>query len=137
MLASGDLEKRVWPKKTVIEQTIYEKFFDHNDKKLFLKFHRAESVAEQLSLCEQFNDPRGKEFAHRILLQENPANLPPEIIAFNQALIKERWESDGPWPSVAVYLNEAEELKQERTSEADQQILITISNYLQNNIERI
>ena len=137
LVASSDLQKRVWPKKTVIEQTIYEKFFDYNDKKLFLKFHRAESVAEKLSLCEQFNDPRGKEFGHRILLQENPGNLPAGIIAFNQALIKERWGSEGPWPSVGVYLNEAEELKQERTSEADQQILIAIKNYLQNNIRRI
>ena len=132
LVASTDLEQKQWPKKEVIEQTIYEKFFSNADKNLFQKFHKAESLEEKLSLCTRFNDSRAKEFAHRILFQEDVINLPKEIITFNKSLIKERWTSAGPWPCVETYLNEAEELKQERTSAADQLVICAVEDYLSN-----
>jgi exonuclease I len=132
LVASTDLEHKQWPKKEVIEQTIYEKFFSNADRNLFQKFHAAESLDEKLSLCTRFNDSRAKEFAHRILFQEDVSNLPKEIITFNKSLIKERWTSSGPWPCVETYLNEAEELKQERSSAADQLIICAVEDYLNN-----
>ena len=132
LVASTDLEQKEWPKKEIIEQTIYEKFFSNADKSLFKAFHAAESLEEKLSLCAAFNDSRAKEFAHRILFQEGKSNLPKEIVTFNESLIKERWTAEGPWPCVETYLNEAEELKQERTSAADQHIIESVKNYLYN-----
>ena len=51
LVASTDLEQKEWPKKEIIEQTIYEKFFSNADKSLFKAFHAAESLEEKLSLC--------------------------------------------------------------------------------------
>jgi exonuclease I len=132
LAASTDLEQKQWPKKEVVEQTIYEKFFSNADRNLFQKFHAAESLEEKLSLCSRFNDSRAKEFAHRILFQEGESNLPKEIIAFNESLIKERWTAEGPWPCVETYLNEAEKLKQESSSASDQHIINSVENYLNN-----
>ena len=132
LVASTDLEQKEWPKKEIIEQTIYEKFFSNTDKSLFKSFHAAKSLEEKLSLCAEFNDLRAKEFAHRILFQECESNLPKEIITFNESLIKERWTTEGPWPCVETYLYEAEELQQERTSQADQHIIESVKNFLNN-----
>ncbi|MDB9934638.1 hypothetical protein OAD53_02905 [Gammaproteobacteria bacterium] len=137
LVASTDLEQKEWPKKAVIDQTIYEKFFGNGDRNLFQKFHNARSLEEKLSLCDRFNDPRAKAFGHRILFQESKTNLPAEIISSSKALIKERWTSEGPWPSVETYLSEAEELKHERTSPADQQIIVAVESYLKHNIQGV
>ena len=137
LVASTDLEQKEWPKKAVIDQTIYEKFFGNSDRNLFQKFHKAQSLEEKLSLCDRFNDPRAKAFGHRILFQESKTNLPAEIISSSKDLIKERWASEGPWPSVETYLNEAEELKHERTSPADQQIIVAVESYLKHNIQGV
>ena len=137
LVASTDLEQKEWPKKAVIDQTIYEKFFGNGDRNLFQKFHKAQSLEEKLSLCDRFNDPRAKAFGHRILFQESKTNLPAEIISSSKALIKERWASEGPWPSVETYLSEAEELKHERTSAADQQIIVAVESYLKHNIQGV
>ena len=83
-----------------------------------------------ISLCDSFLDPRAKEFAYRILFQEDASNLPKEVIVSNQLLMKERWTSEGPWPCAETYLNEAKKLKQERTSKADQQIIEAVESYL-------
>ena len=137
LVASADLEQKEWPKKAVIDQTIYEKFFSNGDRNLFQKFHKAQSLEEKLSLCDRFNDSRAKAFGHRILFQESKTNLPAEIISSSKALIKERWASEGPWPSVETYLSEAEELKHERTSAADQQIIVAVESYLKHNIQGV
>jgi exonuclease I len=137
LVASTDLEQKEWPKKAVIDQTIYEKFFGNGDRNLFQKFHKAQSLEEKLSLCDRFNDPRAKAFGHRILFQESKTNLPAEIISSSKALIKERWASEGPWPSVETYLSEAEELKHKQTSAADQQIIVAVESYLKHNIQGV
>ena len=137
LVASSDLEQKEWPKKAVIDQTIYEKFFGNGDRNLFQKFHNAHSLEEKLSLCDRFNDSRAKAFGHRILFQENKTNLPAEIISSSKALIKERWTSEGPWPSVETYLSEAEELKHERNSAVDQRIIMAVESYLQHNIQGV
>jgi hypothetical protein len=71
------------------------------------------------------------------LFQEDKTNLPTEVISSNKALIKERWTCEGPWPSVETYLSEAEELKHERTSAADQQIIMAVESYLKHNIQGV
>jgi exonuclease I len=98
LVASNDLDQKHWPKKDAIEQTIYEKFFSNTDKNLFHQFHAAKSLEEKLSICDSFLDPRAKKFGYRILFQEDASNLPKEVIANNELLIKERWTSKGPWP---------------------------------------
>jgi hypothetical protein len=55
----------------------------------------------------------------------------------SKALIKERWTSEGPWPSVETYLREAEDLKHELTSAADQQIIVAVESYLKHNIQGV
>jgi len=130
LVANNDLDQKQWPKKDVIEQTVYEKFFCKTDKNLFHQFHEAKSIEEKFSLCDSFLDPRAKEFGYRILFQEDASILPKEVIANNELLIKERWISKGPWPCSETYLNEAKKLKQERTSKADQQIIEVVEGYL-------
>lgn len=130
LVASNNLDQKQWPKKEAIEQTIYEKFFSSTDKNLFYQFHTAVCLEEKFSLCESFQDSRAKEFAYRILFQEDASNLPKEVIVSNELLMKERWTSEGPWPCAETYLNEAKKLKQERTSEADQQIIRAMEKYL-------
>ena len=39
-------------KENLIEETIYEKFFDYEDKKLFEQFHAAKELEEQLFICK-------------------------------------------------------------------------------------
>jgi len=135
LVASTETEQRKWPKKNLIEETIYEKFFDYEDKKLFEQFHNSKSLEEQLFICKKFNDPRAKEFGYRILSQKNESDLPTELTSYYQELIRERWTSEGPWPSSSAYLKEAEELIEDRSSPSDLEIIQGVEQFIKNKIE--
>ena len=135
LVASTETEQRKWPKKNLIEETIYEKFFDYEDKKLFEQFHNSKNLEEQLFICKKFNDPRAKEFGYRILSQKNEPDLPTELTSYYQELIRERWTSEGPWPSSSACLKEVEELIDDRSSPADLEIIQGVEQFIKNKIE--
>ena len=129
LFASSDIERKSWPYREHIEQTIYQKFFSQSDKELFRQFHEEKDLEKKIILVHQFNDSRAKEFAYRILFQIAPKAIGSDIKEYILNLTHTRWESKGPWPLREEYMEEIERLKETLLTHEEKKVFSSIERY--------
>lgn len=95
-----------------IEERLYDGFPDATDERLMTQFHDVD-WPDRVTLADQIEDPRVKEFAYRLIYFERPDLLPAgrkvELDAWRANRMQT--EDDGvPWMTVGKALREADDL---------------------------
>jgi len=103
------------------EESIYKKFTSNKDTALFPSWHAA-SWKDKLKLLDKFDDERLVGFGKKIIFQESPETLPPDMLKSIKIQIakkilsneKEKW-----WTCKEFYF-ECDNLRERYTNENDQ-----------------
>jgi len=106
------------------EETIYKKFTPQKDTALFPKWHAA-SWKDKLILLDKFEDERMVSFGKKIIYQESPETLPPDMYKVIKRGIAERILSDEKekWWTCKEFYYECDNLRERYTNEKDEEKL--------------
>ena len=106
------------------EESIYEKFTSNKDTALFPAWHAA-SWKEKLKLLDKFDDERLIIFGKKIIYQEAPEILPPDMFksvkrSISKRILSKKFEK---WWTVSACYNEIDTLRDKYSDENDQEKL--------------
>jgi len=106
------------------EESIYEKFTSNKDTALFPAWHAA-SWKDKLKLLDKFDDERLIIFGKKIIYQEAPEILPPDMFKSIKRSISKRILSNKfeKWWTVSSCYNEIDTLRNKYSDENDQEKL--------------
>ena len=106
------------------EESIYEKFTSNKDTALFPAWHAA-SWKDKLKLLDKFDDERLIIFGKKIIYQEAPEILPPDMFKSIKRSISKRILSNKfeKWWTVSSCYNEIDTLRDKYSDENDQEKL--------------
>jgi len=106
------------------EESIYKKFTPQKDTALFDKWHDA-SWKDKLIMLDKFEDERLVSFGKKIIYQESPETLPPNIFNNIKRGIAKRILSDQKekWWTCKEFYFECDNLRDKYTNEKDNQKL--------------
>jgi exodeoxyribonuclease-1 len=106
------------------EETIYKKFTPQKDTALFPKWHAA-SWKDKLILLDKFEDERMVSFGKKIIYQESPETLPPDMFKTVKREIAERILSNEKekWWTCKEFYFECDNLRNRYTDEKDEKKL--------------
>ena len=117
------------------EESIYKKFTPQKDTALFPKWHSA-SWKDKLIMLDKFEDERMVSFGKKIIYQESPETLPPDMLKSIQREIAKRILSDKKekWWTCKEFYFECDNLRDKYTNERDEQklkFLDEINNFVE------
>ncbi len=106
------------------EESIYHKFTSNKDTALFPAWHAA-SWQDKLKLLDKFDDDRLIGFGKKIIYQEAPEVLPPDMLksikrSISKRILSEKFEK---WWTVSACYNEIDTLRDKYSNENDQEKL--------------
>ncbi len=106
------------------EQSIYNKFTSNKDTALFPAWHSA-SWKDKLKLLDKFDDERLMSFGKKIIYQEAPEVLSPEMSksikrSMAKRILSEKFEK---WWTVSACYNEIDTLRDKYSNENDEEKL--------------
>ena len=106
------------------EESIYEKFTSNKDTSLFGAWHSA-PFKEKLRLLDKFDDPRLVSFGKKIIYEEAPEVLPPDMLRSIKLGIAKRILSNNneKWWTVGQSYTEIDTLRDKYSNENDQEKL--------------
>ncbi len=106
------------------EESIYHKFTSNKDTSRFDDWHAA-SWGDKLKLLDKFDDERLIGFGKKIIYQEAPDVLPPDMFKSIKRSIAKRILSDNfeKWWTVSACTNEIDTLRDKYSNENDQEKL--------------
>jgi len=106
------------------EESIYEKFTSNKDTSLFSSWHSA-PFKEKLRLLDKFDDPRLVSFGKKIIYEEAPEVLPPDMLRSIKLGIAKRIlsENNEKWWTVSRSYLEIDNLRDKYENENDQEKL--------------
>ena len=106
------------------EESIYNKFTSNKDTALFPAWHAA-SWKDKLKLLDKFDDERLITFGKKIIYQEAPEILPPDMFKSIKRSISKRILSNKfeKWWTVSSCYNEIDTLRDKYSNEHDQEKL--------------
>ncbi len=106
------------------EESIYTKFTSNKDTALFPAWHAA-SWKDKLKLLEKFDDERLVGFGKKIIYQEAPEVLPPDMLKKIKKAIAKRIlsEKKEKWWTVSMCFNEIDTLRDKYSDENDEEKL--------------
>ena len=103
------------------EESIYKKFTSNKDTALFPSWHAA-SWKDKLKLLDKFDDERLVGFGKKIIFQESPETLPPNMLKSIKIQIAKRILSNEKekWWTCKEFYFECDNLRERYTNENDQ-----------------
>ena len=106
------------------EESIYEKFTSNKDTSLFAAWHSA-PFKEKLRLLDKFDDSRLVSFGKKIIYEEAPEVLPPDMLRSIKLGIAKRILSNNneKWWTVGQSYTEIDTLRDKYSNENDQEKL--------------
>jgi len=106
------------------EESIYTKFTSNKDTSLFTAWHAA-SWKDKLKLLDKFEDKRLVGFGKKIIYQEAPEVLPPDMLkTINKAIAKRILsEKKEKWWTVSTCFSEIDTLRDKYSDENDDEKL--------------
>ena len=106
------------------EESIYNKFTSNKDTALFPAWHAA-SWKDKLKLLDKFDDIRLVGFGKKIIYQEAPEVLPPDMLKTIKKAIAKRILSEKreKWWTVATCFTEIDTLRDKYSDENDEEKL--------------
>ena len=106
------------------EESIYTKFVSNKDTALFPAWHAA-SWKDKLRLLDKFEDKRLVGFGKKIIFQEAPEVLPPDILNTIKRSIAKRIlsQSKEKWWTVSTCYSEIDTLRDRYSDENDNEKL--------------
>ena len=116
------------------EETLYEKFIPNKDTALFKTWHSS-SWEDKLRLLDKFQDKRCSWFGQKIIYQEAPQILPPDLYKNIKSEIARRILSKNKekWQTVNMAYNEIDYLRDQadkRDDEIELKKLDEINNFI-------
>ena len=106
------------------EQCLYSRgFLTNKDIDIFNKFHNESNLNEKIKITNSFDDDRYIQFAKRICAQEFPDTAPQDYLIHCRNLVIERFNQQGPWPDAEKYLNDANKLLENTSSDEDKMLI--------------
>ncbi len=102
------------------EESIYKKFTPQKDTALFPKWHSS-SWKDKLIMLDKFEDERMVSFGKKIIYQESPETLPPDMFKNIQREIAERILSDKKekWWTCKEFYFECDNLREKYTKDEE------------------
>ncbi len=102
------------------EESIYTKFTSNKDTALFPTWHAA-SWKDKLNLLDKFDDERLVGFGKKIIYQESPETLPPDMFKKIKREIAKRILSERKerWWTIPTLFTEIDTLREKYTNEND------------------
>ncbi len=102
------------------EESIYKKFTSNKDTALFPSWHAA-SWKDKLKLLDKFDDERLVGFGKKIIFQESPETLPPDMLKSIKIQIAKRILSNEKekWWTCKEFYFECDNLRERYTNEND------------------
>ena len=112
------------------EESIYTKFTSNKDTALFPAWHAA-SWKDKLKLLDKFEDDRLVGFGKKIIYQEAPETLPPEILKSMKRDIAKRILSERKekWWTIPTLYTEIDTLREKYTNENDEEKLNLLDEF--------
>ena len=112
------------------EESIYTKFTSNKDTALFPAWHAA-SWKDKLKLLDKFEDDRLVGFGKKIIYQEAPETLPPEILKSMKRDIAKRILSERKekWWTIPTLYTEIDTLREKYTNENDEEKLYLLDEF--------
>ncbi len=106
------------------EESIYKKFTSNKDTSLFPTWHAA-SWKDKLSMLDKFEDDRLIGFGKKIIFQESPNTLPPDMLKNIKREIAKRIlsEKKEKWWTCKEFYFECDNLRDKYTNEKDEKKL--------------
>ena len=106
------------------EETLYEKFVPNKDTALFKTWHSS-SWEDKLRLLDKFQDKRCAWFGQKIIYQEAPHVLPPDLYKNIKSEIARRILSKNreKWQTIAMAYTEIDTLRDQASNRDDEQEL--------------
>ncbi len=106
------------------EETLYEKFIPNKDTKLFKTWH-CSSWEDKLRLLDKFQDKRCSWFGQKIIYQEAPQILPPDLYKNIKSEIARRILSKNKekWQTVNMAYTEIDYLRDQASNRDDEEEL--------------
>ncbi len=103
------------------EETLYEKFIPNKDTALFKKWHSS-SWEDKLRLLDKFQDKRCSWFGQKIIYQEAPHILPPDLYKNIKSEIARRILSKNKekWQTIGMAYTEIDTLRDQASNRDDQ-----------------
>ena len=103
------------------EETLYEKFIPNKDTALFKTWHSS-SWEDKLRLLDKFHDKRCSWFGQKIIYQEAPQILPPDLYKNIKSEIARRILSKNKekWQTVNMAYNEIDYLRDQASNRDDE-----------------
>ena len=114
-----------------LEEQIYNGFPSSKDNYLMLDFHAAE-WEKKYEIAEKIADVRSKEFAKRVIYNENPDFLPKnEVVKRDQKIAENVLSMDKhPWHTIPETMNEIDDIR-ENEDDLDHDRINEIDEYIQ------
>ena len=112
------------------EESIYTKFTSNKDTALFPTWHAA-SWKDKLNLLDKFDDERLVGFGKKIIYQEAPETLPPEMFKKIKREIAKRIlsEKKEKWWTIPTLFSEIDTLREKYTNENDHEKLKLLDEF--------
>ena len=112
------------------EESIYQKFTSNKDTSLFGAWHSA-PFKEKLRLLDKFDDPRLVSFGKKIIYEEAPEVLPPDMLRSIKLGIAKRILSNNneKWWTIGQSYTEIDTLRDKYSNENDQEKLKFLDNF--------
>ena len=109
------------------EETLYEKFIPNKDTALFKTWHSS-SWEDKLRLLDKFQDKRCSWFGQKIIYQEAPHILPPDLYKSIKSEIARRILSKNKekWQTIGMAYTEIDTLRDQASNRDDQDELIKL-----------
>ena len=106
------------------EETLYEKFVPNKDTALFKTWHSS-SWEDKLRLLDKFQDKRCSWFGQKIIYQEAPQILPPDLYKNIKSEIARRILSKNKekWQTVNMAYTEIDYLRDQASNRDDEEEL--------------
>jgi len=106
------------------EETLYEKFIPNKDTALFKTWHSS-SWEDKLRMLDKFQDKRCSWFGQRIIYQEAPHILPPDLYKNIKSEIARRILSKNreKWQTIGMAYNEIDTLRDQASNRDDEEEL--------------
>ena len=106
------------------EETLYEKFIPNKDTTLFKSWHNS-SWEEKLRLLDKFQDKRCSWFGQKIIYQEAPQILPPDLYKNIKSEIARRILSKNKekWQTINMAYSEIDYLRDQASNRDDEEEL--------------
>tara|TARA_B110000003_G_C16602146_1_gene516072 strand:+ start:80 stop:1495 length:1416 start_codon:yes stop_codon:yes gene_type:complete len=96
-----------FPEPEHVEQTIYSGGFpSYKDKNLMQEFHITNDAIHRVKIARNFEDPRNRTFAERIICQMHYEDAPEDFKKRYDELLNERIGHEGLWGDVEMTIDE-------------------------------